>query len=125
METPPPTPPPAPSGDHQVNQWAMGLHLSQLAGYVIPMAGLVVPIVIWQVKKNDMPAIDAHGKVVANWLISAFIYGFACFLLTFVVIGIPLLIALCVCCVVFPIIGGVKASSGQVWKYPTSINFLK
>jgi len=27
--------------------------------------------------------------------------------------------------VVFPIIGGIKANNGQLWKYPLSIPFLK
>ena len=26
--------------------------------------------------------------------------------------------------VVFPIVGGLKASSGEAWKYPLSISFL-
>jgi uncharacterized Tic20 family protein len=33
--------------DQQTRQWAMFLHLSQFAGYIIPLAGLVVPIIIW------------------------------------------------------------------------------
>lgn len=56
-------------------QWAMFLHFSILAGFVIPIAGLIVPIIIWQIKKTELPEIDAHGKVVANWIISAIIYG--------------------------------------------------
>ncbi len=27
--------------------------------------------------------------------------------------------------VVFPIIAGIKANNGEVWKYPLSINFIK
>ena len=106
-------------------QWAMILHLSLLAGFIIPFAGFVAPILIWQLKKKDIPELDAHGKVVLNWIISALIYGFVCFLLMFIVIGIPLLIVLGIVCVAFPIIGGIKANDGQLWKYPLSIQFLK
>src|SRR5688572_13352953 len=61
-------PPPVPSGPttESVNQWAMFLHLSTLAGLLVPYAGLVAPIVIWQIKKKEMPAIDAHGCHAAN-----------------------------------------------------------
>ena len=105
--------------------WAMILHLSQFAGYIVPLAGLVAPIVIWQVKKSEMPELDEHGKIVANWIISGLIYALAGTILLIVLIGLPLLIALAVCAIAFPIIGAVKASSGEAWKYPLSIPFFK
>ncbi len=111
--------------EQQTRQWAMFVHLSLLAGFVVPFAGFVLPIVLWQVKKNELPGIDIHGKIVVNWILSAIIYAFVCFLLVFVLVGIPLLIALAILGIVFPIIGGVKASNGEVWKYPLSITFLR
>ncbi|MEX2140885.1 MAG: DUF4870 domain-containing protein [Pirellulales bacterium] len=109
----------------ETNQWAMFLHLSLLAGFIIPFAGLVAPIVIWQLKKTELPEIDIHGKIVVNWIISAFIYAILCVILIFLIVGVPLLIALGILGVVFPIIGGLKASAGEVWRYPLSIDFLK
>jgi len=111
--------------NQQVNTWAMFLHLSQLAGFIVPLAGWIVPIVIWQLKKTDMPPLDAHGKVVTNWIISELIYGAVSVVLAFVLIGIPMLVALAVIAVVFPVIGGIKANDGIVWKYPLSITFLR
>ena len=111
--------------ERETNQWAMYLHLSLLAGFVIPFAGLVAPIVIWQLKKTELPDIDIHGKIVVNWIISAVIYAAICLILVFLIVGIPLLIALGILGVVFPIIGGLKASAGEVWRYPLSIDFLK
>jgi uncharacterized Tic20 family protein len=112
------------SYSRETNQWAMILHISQLAGYVIPGAGWVIPIVIWQVKKTEMPQLDAHGKVVMNWLLSVLVYGMVSSLLLLALIGVPLLIALGMLCLIFPIVGAVKATSGVVWKYPLSIPFL-
>lgn len=119
-----------PAGDsetkeRQARQWAMFLHFSQFAGFAIPIAGLIVPIILWQLKKTELPGIDEHGKVVVNWMISMILYAFACILLMFVLIGIPLLIALAIVAVVFPIIGGIKANDGELWLYPMSIRFLK
>jgi uncharacterized Tic20 family protein len=108
----------------KTKEWALLLHLSQFAGMVVPMAGFIAPFVIWQVKKDEYPELDAHGKVVANWLLSFLIYGIVCFLLVFIVIGIPLLIALCLIAVIFPIIGAVKANNGELWPYPLSIKFF-
>jgi uncharacterized Tic20 family protein len=101
--------------------WAMLIHLSQYLGYAVPLAGFVVPIVLWQVKKNDLPGVDEHGKIVTNWIISTLIYGVVGGLLCIVLIGIPLLIVLGILCLIFPIIGAIKANDGNVWKYPLSI----
>jgi uncharacterized Tic20 family protein len=62
---------------------------------------------------------------VCNWLISALLYGVLCIPLAFVFIGFFLALALAVLGIVFPIIGGIKANNGEVWKYPLSITFLK
>lgn len=107
-----------------VNTWSMLIHLSQFCSYILPLAGLIVPIVLWQVKKNDSEIIDKHGRIVVNWLITEFIYGIVCVLLCIVCIGIPLLLALVVAGIVFPIVGAIRANDGQIWPYPLSIRFF-
>jgi uncharacterized Tic20 family protein len=109
----------------EANTWAMALHLSQLGNYVVPFSGFIAPIVIWQLKKNDIPNIDAHGKIVANWLLSAFIYGIIAGLLVIVVVGIFLLPILAIVSLIYAIVGGIKANQGEIWKYPGSIPFFK
>jgi uncharacterized Tic20 family protein len=106
-------------------QMGMFLHLSQLLNIVLPPAGIVVPIILWQIKKDEMPALDAHGKMVVNWLISSLIYFVVSLVLTIVLIGILGLIAFGIMSVVFPIIGGIKANNGEFWEYPLTIKFLK
>lgn len=110
--------------DSDVRQWTTFLHLSLLAGVLVPGAGFVLPIILWQVKKDEMPAVDAHGKVVVNWLISALIYGVVCGVLAFLLIGLPLLGILGILSVVFPIIGAIKANEGTLWTYPLSIRIF-
>lgn len=110
--------------DAEVRKWAMILHLSQFSGYLVPLAGFVVPIVIWQMKKDELPGLDAHGRVVANWMISMVIYVAVSTLLILVLIGIPMLWALGVLAVVFPIVGAIKAGDGKVWNYPMSLRIF-
>lgn len=111
--------------DASAKQWALILHLSQFAGFVVPFAGLLAPILIWQLKKDEVSGLDEHGKNIANWMISAFIYSVVSGLLTIILIGIVGLIAIAIMAVVFPIIGAIKANDGIAWKYPLSIAFLK
>jgi uncharacterized Tic20 family protein len=86
---------------------------------------LIAPVIIWQIKKEQYPALDEHGKAVINWIISELIFAAIGFVLVFVVIGIPILAVLGVLGVVFPIIGGIKANNGELWHYPMSINIVK
>ncbi len=106
-------------------QMGLFLHLSQLMNFVLPPAGIIVPIVLWQVKKDEMPALDAHGKMITNWMISSLIYAAISFVLLFVLVGILGFIALAIMGLVFPIIGAIKANNGEFWEYPLTIKFLK
>lgn len=106
-------------------QMGMFVHLSQLLNIIIPFAGVIVPIVLWQTQKEKMPALDAHGKMVTNWLISSLIYFAVSAVLTIVLVGILGIIALGIMSLVFPIVGGIKANNGELWEYPLTIKFLK
>ena len=106
-------------------QMGMFLHLSQLANVILFPVGIIVPIVIWQTQKDKMPGLDAHGKMVMNWMISVTIYGFISFVLMFVIIGFLTICAVAIMGIVFPIIGAIKANNGELWQYPMTIKFLK
>jgi uncharacterized Tic20 family protein len=110
-----------PSRDRETNQWAMFIHFSILAGWVIPIAGLVVPIILWQLKKDELPGIVPHAHVVLNWIVTSIVYSVICFVLMLVLIGFFAFIALGLITVVYAIIGGLKANDGEVWEYPGTI----
>ena len=106
-------------------QMGMFLHLSQLIGLLIPFGGIIAPILIWQLKKDEMPALDAHGKMVANWILSSLIYWVVSIVLTFVLVGLLGILALIVMSIAYPIIGGIKANNNEFFEYPLTIKFLK
>jgi uncharacterized protein len=104
--------------------WSMFMHFSQLCGFLIPLAGLIVPIVMWQVKKDESDIIDRHGRNIVNWIITEIIFFAAFFILVRIFIGIPLLGILFILGIVLPIIGGIKANNGEIWSYPFAIKFF-
>ncbi len=106
-------------------QTGMFLHLSQLLNFIVPFGGVIAPIIIWQMNKDKTPALDAHGKMVVNWMLSGLIYSVISFVLAFVLIGFLGFIALFVMGIVFPIVGAIKANNGEFWEYPLTIKFLK
>ena len=133
METPPPiipaTPPepPTPRIPESDRSWCIGLHLSGLSGLVLgfALAHIIVPLVIWLIKRAESPIIDATGKEVLNFQISYSIYFALSALLWFICIGIPVTIALVTAWLVLTIIAAVKTSNGEEYRYPGIIRLLK
>jgi uncharacterized Tic20 family protein len=129
------------------------LHLSAFAKYLIPFAGIVVPLIIWQTKKHQSQYIDENGKSVINFhlsilvysIISAIIIGIFFLntiieyiqlqnagqdivpvdLITTVIIGVAVLGIWTIVEFILIILGSVKANEGTVYNYPFSISFIK
>ena len=76
------------------NTYCMLLHLSQFAHLALPGGGWAVPIALWLIGREKSVLVDAHGRAVANWMISGLIYSIVAFILCFVMIGFPMFIAL-------------------------------
>jgi uncharacterized Tic20 family protein len=95
--------------------------LMHLAGFFFFPAA----IVLWAVAKDKDVRADILGKHIFNWLLSLLIYTLISCVLCLVIIGIVLLFALSICSIVFSIIAAVKASKGEIWKYPYSITFFR
>lgn len=108
----------------EVNSFCMLMHLSQLASLVLPGLGLILPLVMWLTNKELSSVVDRHGRVIANWMISALIYSVISGALVFIFVGVIGLFAIGACNVIFAIIGAVKASNGESWDYPLSIGFF-
>jgi len=117
--------PPAYLATPEQRQVGLFLHLSQFANVIFFPLGIIAPILIWQLNKDKIPGLDAHGKMVTNWMISATIYAIASIILMFVLVGFLTLLVLAVTGIVFPIIGAIKANNGELWEYPLTIKFLK
>ena len=118
--------PPSIDREKETRQWAMFIHFSVLAGWVVPLAGLVVPVLLWQLKKDELPGIVPHAHVVMNWILSSIVYALICMVLMLVLVGVLGFIALGLATIIFAVLGGIKANEGVVWPYPgTIIKFFK
>lgn len=123
--------------DTQARSWAMGCHLAALAFYVgIPFGNLLGPLIIWLLKRNEFALVDEQGKEALNFQISITIYAIVGVVLTVIfaisLIMIPVAVILGICLgllflfnLIIVIIAAVKVSSGEPFKYPLTIQFLK
>src|SRR5699024_7993908 len=104
----------------------MVMHLSQLLFIVSGIGRIVVPIILWQLKKDEIQNMDEQGKEVVNFQISLFIYYFIAGLLLFVVICVFILPLICLLNIIFTIIYCIQAKDYEKnIKYPLTIRFIK
>lgn len=102
------------------------MHLAQLLDLLTGVGGLIVPLVIWSVKKEEVYQLDRHGKQIINFQLSMILYSLIAIPLVFLLgFGFLILIAVGLLCLVYPIVNALRASSGQDAIYPFSITFLK
>jgi uncharacterized Tic20 family protein len=106
------------------NMWAMFCHLSTFVGFLIPLGNIIGPLVIWSIKKEELPLVDDQGKEAMNFQISMTIYYIGAIILTIVVIGIPILIGLVLFDIIVTIVAMVKAGEGVAYRYPLCIRFI-
>ena len=125
IETTPPPPPGMDGPSSEARQWGMFAHLSALIGIIIPFGNLLGPLIIWQMKKAEMPFVDDQGKEALNFQIAVTIAMLICFVLMFVWIGMLLLPVVGIAALVFTIIGGIKANEGQAYRYPFTLRLIK
>lgn len=105
--------------------WAMVCHLSTFAGYLIPLANIFAPLVIWALKREGNPLVDDQGKEAMNFQISITLYVMVALLFSLLLIGIPFLLALLLADLVFTLIAAIKAGDGETYRYPLTLRFIR
>ena len=123
METIPPTT--SVTSSH-TRTWSVLCHASALLGLFFHFLGHILgPLIVWLAKRGESAEIDAHGKESLNFQLSMLIYDAIALILCFVLIGIPILIGLWILNIILVIIASIKASEGQLYRYPLTIRFIK
>ncbi len=106
------------------NMWAMLCHISAFTVFFIPFGNIISPLVIWLIKKDELPFVDDQGKEALNFQITLTIYVIAASILSIVLVGIPLLIGFLIFGFVVTIIAAIKANDGEQYRYPMTIRFI-
>ena len=104
--------------------WGMFCHISTFCGMIIPFGNILAPMIIWLIKKEELPFVADQGKEVLNFQISMVIYLFISGLLCIILIGIPILVGLIIFDFIITIIGTVNANDGKYYRYPITIQFI-
>ncbi|MAD02557.1 DUF4870 domain-containing protein [Pseudoalteromonas shioyasakiensis] len=111
--------------DKEQRMWAMFCHLSALAGLLFPFGSVIGPLIVWLVKKEEMPLVAEHGRKSLNFQLTMMIAYIVCFMLMFVVIGVILLPLVALFSLIMVVVSAIKANDGKEVKYPMAIEFIK
>ncbi len=102
---------------------------SRMMGMLCHLLGLftcfIGPLIIWLIKKDEDPFVDNQGKEALNFQITVGIAFIVSGLLAFVCVGVFMGTAVGIADLVFCIVAAAKANSGQAYRYPVSIRFIK
>lgn len=106
--------------------WGVLCHLSALLGVLAWGIGIVLgPLIVWLIKKDEMPFVNDQGKEALNFQITVLLASVVCTVLMLVAIGFLLLAILWIADLVFMILAAVKASEGVAYRYPVSLRLIR
>lgn len=117
--------PPNQFAESDARMWATFVHLGIVAGWIIPLATILVPLIIWLVQKDKSAFVDRHGRAALNFQLTMIIGFVIAGILTLIYIGVFLIAALAVLDLVFSILAAVAANKGEEYKYPFSLELVK
>ena len=86
--------------------------------------GFIPSLVIWLIKKDESAFVAEQAKEALNFQITVMIGFVISFILIFIVIGIFLIWGLLIANLVLCIVAGVKANSGESYRYPLALRLI-
>jgi uncharacterized Tic20 family protein len=123
MDTPPPIQPPAPEAP-AVNSndklLAVLCHGCPLIGL-----GLILPLIVYLVKKDEGGFVADQAKEALNFHITLLIAAVACAMLMLVAIGALLLPVVGLAALIFAIVAIIKVMEGKAYLYPVTLRLIK
>jgi uncharacterized protein len=104
--------------------WGGAAHWGALVAGLFGGLSFLGPLIVLLVKGNDSPWIRRQSVESLNFQISILIYAIVSGILIILLIGILLLPAVLIGWLVFTVIGSVKASNGEDYRYPLTIRMV-
>lgn len=104
--------------------WAMLAHLSALLAFATIIGGIIGPLVLWLIRKDDMSFAADQAKESLNFQITVFLAGIVCAILMLVLVGFVLMAILCLVDLILIIVAAVKAGEGVGYRYPFNLRLI-
>jgi len=133
--------------EQNVRTWSMLCHISALAGLFFGLGNVIGPLIVWQIKKNELPEIEPHGKEALNFQLTILIINIVASIVFISFLGAAfgigrmwrspfalwgggfgigsIIIIINLVAFILAVIAGLKANNGESYKYPFAIRFIK
>jgi uncharacterized protein len=105
--------------------WSMLCHLSAFAGFFFPFGAVIGPLICWMSRRDDSAWVNINGRNALNFQLSLLLYMVLAVPLCFIIIGFPIIGFLVTLKVICIIIASIKASKGELFRYPIVIPFIQ
>jgi uncharacterized Tic20 family protein len=105
--------------------WAMFCHLSAFAGFFFPFGGILGPLICWLSKREESVWVNINGRNALNFQLSMLLYIVLTLPLCIIIVGFPILGFLITMKIICTIIASVRASKGELFRYPLVIPFIQ
>ncbi|MBN8855779.1 MAG: hypothetical protein BGO55_22610 [Sphingobacteriales bacterium 50-39] len=92
---------------------------------IVPGIGILGPLVIYLIKKDESPFVRDNALESLNFQLTVIILYIIAWILVFVAIGLFLFWVIAIMNAVLVIVATVRASEGQVYRYPVSLRLIK
>ena len=99
--------------------WSVLCHLSYFFGLAV--LAFVFPTVVYLVMRTDSPYVTHHAREALNFHLSLLLYFICCVPLCLILIGVPLMFAVGLLGLICSLVAAVKASRGEFYHYPMTI----
>lgn len=133
--------------DQNVRTWSMLCHIAALAGLFFGLGNVIGPLIVWQIKKNELPEIEPHGKEALNFQLTILIINIVAGIIFLGYLGAAMgigriwrspfsllsggigigsiIVIINLVAFILAVIAGIKANNGEPYKYPFAIRFIK
>jgi uncharacterized protein len=104
--------------------WGAIAHLSALCGLIIPLGNIWGPLVVWLVKRNELPMVNDEGKEALNFQISVTLYLLLCIPAMLIGIGGILFVVILFGALFLMVKAAISASRGEMYSYPFTMRLI-
>lgn len=133
--------------EQNVRTWSMLCHIAALAGLFFGLGNIIGPLLVWQIKKNELPEIEPHGKEALNFQITITLINIVAAVVLIGFVGAAfgfrsywrspfailsggfglgsIILIINLAAWILAVVAGLKANNGEFYKYPFAIRFIK
>ncbi|MDP1697869.1 MAG: DUF4870 domain-containing protein [Xanthomonadaceae bacterium] len=117
--------------DADQRTWGMFCHLAALSAFFSGIGFLLGPLIVWLIKRDEMPFVNDQGKEALNFNITVLIACVALWIVTLVTFGlamiftIPLMVVVGLVWLIVTIVAAIKANEGEYYRYPFALRLIK